>query len=170
MKYHLAVFYHAASLFLPRLVAGLITFFIMLSIAFIVQWCVRRIGRKTKRNPYLFDIFATSAKSIIIIVGIIMGLGTVGINVAALVTSLGLAGFALGLAIKDPLSNMIAGVMLLYYQPFKVGDEVDVGGKNAGKVVAVSLRYTRLVSEDTEMLVPNNTVLAAVLTVKKQSI
>jgi small conductance mechanosensitive channel len=170
MEYHLAVFYHAASLFLPRLVAGLITFFIMLGIAFAVQWCIGRIGRKTKRNPYLFDIFATSAKSIVIIIGIIMGLGTIGINVTALVTSLGLAGFALGLAIKDPLSNMISGVMLLYYQPFKVGDDIDVGGKNAGKVVAVSLRYTRLVSEDAEMLIPNNTVLGAVLTVRNQAI
>lgn len=162
----ITAFYQSLIHLLPQLIAGTITFILMYGFALLSKWLILRIGKKTKRNPYLFDIFATSAKSVLVIIGIIMGLGTIGINVTALVTSLGLAGFALGLAIKDPLSNMIAGVMLLYYQPFKVGDHLDISGKNNGTVIKVSLRYTHLVTDDVTALIPNNTVLNAVLSVK----
>ncbi len=152
--------------FIPHLIGGLVTFVLMWIAAAIVKSIILHIGRKTKRNPYLFDIFANSAKTLLFIMGIIMGLGTLGINVTALITSLGLAGFALGLALKDPLSNMIAGVMLLYYHPFRVGDMINIDSKYEGKVANISLRYTEIVSEGNDTLVPNTTVLNATLTVK----
>lgn len=160
-------FYQALVVFLPHLLVGIVIMFCMFVVALMAKWSIQRIASKTRRNLYLFDIFASSAKTVIVIIGVIMALGTIGVNITALVTSLGLAGFALGLAIKDPLSNMISGVMLLHYQPFHVGDYIDVSGKNAGKVTSISLRYTRLEVEGDRVLIPNNTVLNATLTVKK---
>lgn len=58
------------------------------------------------------------------LLGLVTALGTAGVNVSALVTSLGLVGFALGFALKDALSNIISGILLLLYRPFSVGDVI----------------------------------------------
>ena len=53
--------------------------------------------------------------------------GTVGVDVSALVAGLGLAGFAIGFALRDAVSNTLAGVLVLMYQPFRVGDDIKTG-------------------------------------------
>ena len=79
--------------------------------------------------------------------GLISALGTIGMNVSALVASLGLTGFAVGFAFKDFLSNILAGVMILIYKPFHVGNMIS-GSNFSGKVEEINLRYTRLSSEE----------------------
>ena len=60
--------------------------------------------------------------------GLITALGTIGINVSALVAGLGLTGFALGFALKDLVANVVAGVLVLVYRPFHRQDHVAVAG------------------------------------------
>ena len=60
-------------------------------------------------------------------------LGTLGINVSALVAGLGLTGFALGFAFRDALSNVLAGVMILLYHPFHRGDCANITGLSEEK-------------------------------------
>ena len=62
------------------------------------------------------------------IIGAIRTPGTVGVDVSALVAGLGLAGFAIGFALRDAVSNTLAGVLVLMYQPFRVGDDIKTGG------------------------------------------
>jgi small conductance mechanosensitive channel len=84
--------------------------------------------------------------------------GTLGIDVKALVTGLGLTGFALGFALKDVVANTLAGVLILLYKPFRNGDHVEVAG-SMGSVSDIDLRYTTLhVDEKTRVLVPNSTL------------
>src|SRR5438132_1703109 len=64
----------------------------------------------------------------LLIFGVITALGTLGINVSALVAGVGLTGFALGFALKDSLSNLLAGVMILLYRPFAHHDHIIVTG------------------------------------------
>lgn len=73
----------------------------------------------------------------------VLVLSQLGINVAALIAGLGIAGIALGFAAKDSLENFIAGMTILLDRPFSVGDWVTVEGFY-GKVVAISLRSTRI--------------------------
>jgi len=82
-------------------------------------------------------------------------LGTVGVDVSALVASLGLTGFALGFALRDALSNVLAGSLILVYQPFKTGDIIKSLGYE-GKVVQIDLRYTTISTEDKKVLIPNS--------------
>lgn len=80
------------------------------------------------------------------------------VNVGALVAGLGLTGFALGFALKDVLSNLLAGVLILLYRPFQRGHRVSVTGFE-GIVAEINLRYTTLDSGGKKILIPNSLLL-----------
>lgn len=81
-----------------------------------------------------------------------------GVETTSLVALLGAAGLAIGLALQGTLSNLAAGVMLLIFRPFKIGDFIDVGGE-AGTVEAISLFTTRLDTPDNvRITIPNGSV------------
>jgi len=105
----------------------------------------------------IFDFLSRVAKVILLLLGVVTALGTAGINVAALVTGLGLTGFALGFALKDVLSNLLAGVLILIYRPFRRNDCIAVAGFE-GTVVDIDLRYTYLQAEGKKVLIPNATL------------
>ena len=90
----------------------------------------------------------------LLIVGAVTALGTAGVDTTAIVAGLGLSGFALGFALKDALANLVAGVLILIYRPYQVGDQVDVAGKQ-GTVKSIDLRYTELDADVGRVLIPN---------------
>jgi small-conductance mechanosensitive channel len=102
----------------------------------------------------------------IVIVGLITALGTMGSNVSALVAGLGLTGFALGFALRDSISNLIAGVLILVYQPFTINSRIKVAGYE-GTVVSIDLRYTVIESEGAKVLIPNSKLFTNPITVLK---
>ncbi len=101
------------------------------------------------------------------IFGAITALGTLGVDVSALVAGLGLTGFALGFALKDALSNVLAGAMILFYRPFQRGSRISVSGVE-GIVMQIDLRYTRLRGKDQEYLLPNSNLLTNTITIHHQ--
>lgn len=82
----------------------------------------------------------------------VLVLSQLGINVAALVAGLGIAGLALGFAAKDSLENFIAGITILLDRPFSVGDWITLDD-HYGKVVSVSLRTTRIQTPNNQIIV-----------------
>jgi len=150
---------------LPRIITGLVVFIVAWIIALIARSIIRHLSNHTKSRRYLFGLLARITYIIIIIFGIITALGTMGINVLALVTGLGLASFAVGFALKDSLSNTLAGFIILYYEPFKINDNVSIT-KEEGKVIEINLRYTVLQSEGKHIMVPNSTALTNIITVQ----
>jgi small-conductance mechanosensitive channel len=86
-----------------------------------------------------------------------------GVNVSALVASLGLTGFALGFAFKDAVSNLLAGALILFYRPFCRGSRVAVTGIE-GVVTAIDLRYTTLEDGNKKFLIPNANLLSNAIT------
>lgn len=105
-----------------------------------------------------------AAKVVILIIGTITALGTAGVNVSALVASLGLTGFALGFAFKDVLSNLLAGAMILFYRPFRHGERISVTTFE-GIVSSIDFRYTTLEDSGRKYLIPNSTMLSNVIIV-----
>jgi small conductance mechanosensitive channel len=142
---------------LPRIVSGLILILLFLALAWVVRRIFRRIARRfdVERRP-LFNLGAEAAWFTVITLGIIMGLGTMGVDVTALVAGLGLTGFALGFALRDAVSNLLAGILIILYQPFRMGGSTG----SAGTVVGINLRYTVLDAADMQVLVPNGTLLS----------
>jgi small-conductance mechanosensitive channel len=84
--------------------------------------------------------------------------------VSALVAGLGLTGFALGFALKDTISNLLSGVLILLYRPFKIGNRIKISGYE-GIVVSIDLRYTELDAEGYKILIPNSKLFTDPITV-----
>lgn len=109
-----------------------------------------------------------TVRGVILVVGTITALATAKVDVTALVTSLGLTGFALGFAFKDALSNILAGAMILFYRPFRRGERITVTNFE-GIVTGVDFRYTTLQADGKKYLIPNATMLSNVITVSPPS-
>ena len=109
----------------------------------------------TNLDKELLFLISRIVKIGLIVFGIITSLGTFGINISAMVAGLGLTGFALGFALKDVVSNLIAGSIILLHRPFKLNDEISIVG-HEGKVIKIDLRYTTIESDDKKILIPNS--------------
>lgn len=126
------------------------------------QRLVQGLMTSTHRIDALVTVFLGSLAryAVLVIVGIAV-LQLFGIQTASLVAVLGATSLAIGLALQGTLSNLAAGVMLLLFRPFRIGDDVEVAGK-VGKVRSLSLFMTELVAADnTQILLPNGSVWGA---------
>ncbi len=122
----------------------------------LVRTLLRGIGAKADQGKNdVFNLLGQIAKAVLLITGGITALGTLGVNVTAMVAGLGLTGFALGFALKDALSNLLAGIFLLIYRPFKRGDQITVADFS-GIVISIDLRYTTLQGKEQKILIPNS--------------
>ena len=121
-----------------------------------------------EKSPHanISQVLSGIVKNIMLIVGLITALGTLGVNISAIVAGLGLTGFAFGFAFKDMLSNFISGVLIFIYEPFKLGDTIEVEGKT-GKVIDINLRYVTIEAENQKILVPNSISVSKVIAVQR---
>lgn len=117
-----------------------------------------------KSRQHVYKIVGRTIRLVTLVVGAITALATAGLNVSALVASLGLTGFALGFALKDSLSNVLAGFIIIFYHPFKIGEDISVSGKE-GVVIDMDLRYTTLQGKGQRILVPNSSMLSSIVTI-----
>ena len=109
----------------------------------------------------LTKFFANFARYVVLIVAIVAILGRVGVDTASFAAILAAAGFAIGLAFQGTLSNFSAGVMLLVFRPFKVGDMVQVNGIT-GVVEEIELFTTQMNTADNRrMIIPNGSIFGA---------
>ena len=126
---------------------------------------IRHLGLKHPQlDVTLFGFLGSLARWAIIAVTIIIVLGQFGVDTTSLIVLVGVAGLAIGLALQGTLSNLAAGIMLLIFRPFKVGDFVDAGGQS-GTVEEVSLFTTSIVSTGNILtIVPNGDIWASSVT------
>ena len=132
----------------------------------IFKTVVQRIMDEKSMHANISRVLAGIIKNIMLILGLITALGTMGVNISAIVAGLGLTGFAFGFAFKDMLSNFISGALIFVYEPFKLGDTIEVEGKT-GKVIDINLRYVTIEADAQKVLVPNSISVSKVISVKK---
>lgn len=119
---------------------------------------VRRILGKTNTDPSVITFTASLTYFLILTVAIIAALSKVGVQTTSLIAVVGTAGLAVGLALKDSLSNFAGGVLILIMRPFGVGDYIEAAGVS-GTVKAIRLFSTELASPDNvKILVPNGKI------------
>ena len=154
------------SMMAPSLVLAMGIFTLFWVSGTILKTIVRRKMDEKSPHANIAKVLAGIVKNIMLIVGLITALGTLGVNISAIVAGLGLTGFAFGFAFKDMLSNFISGVLIFIYEPFKLGDTIEVEGKT-GKVIDINLRYVTEETENQKVLIPNSISVSKVIAVKK---
>lgn len=111
----------------------------------------------------VFRLLSNSQKALLMLIGITMAIGALGFDISALVAGLGLTGFALGFALKDAVSNLIAGIMIVIYKPCEIGDCIELSGTK-GVIVDINLRYLTITTDCGKCLLPNSLILNSKLT------
>ncbi|AME23502.1 mechanosensitive ion channel family protein [Burkholderia sp. PAMC 26561] len=126
-----------------------------------VAAAVKRALGRTNADATFTPVMASLVQWAIRVIAIVAALGKFGVAAASILTVLGAAGLAIGLALQGTLQNIAAGLMLLLLRPFKVGDYIEGVGATAGTVNEIGLFTTRLTKSDgVIMFVPNSTIWA----------
>ncbi|MGH1421282.1 MAG: mechanosensitive ion channel family protein [Hyphomonas sp.] len=120
---------------------------------------VRKVGEKyEKLDDTLFRFLGSVAKYVVMAFVLIAVLNRFGVETTSIVALLGAAGLAVGLALQGAMSNLAAGVMLMMFRPYKVGDFIDAAGR-FGKVEEISLFTTVMQTFDNQqIIVPNGQI------------
>ncbi len=142
-------------LWLPRVGGATVVFLVFLILTRVMRRVITKGADRLKLDIHLSSLLARSSSITLIIFGFVTALGTLGIDVSALVAGLGLTGFALGFALKDTIANLLSGILILLYRPFEAGNRIKISGYE-GKVISIDLRYTELEDEGRKILIPNS--------------
>jgi len=149
-----------------RLFVVILILFVFSRLSRVVQSLTKRAlsSSKFQLSALLREMIVAAAKNLIMLFGILIALSQVGISLGPLLAGLGIAGFIIGFALQDTLSNFASGMLILIYRPFDVGDFVTAGGVT-GKVSHMSLVNTTFKTIDNQVLVvPNNLIWSGVVT------
>ncbi len=118
---------------------------------------------RTKLDPTLVKFFSNLAGWLVLIFAVLASLELFGIKTTSFIAVLGAAGLAIGLAFQGTLSNFAAGVQLLVFRPFRVGDAVRIAG-HVGKVDEIDLFMTRLDTFDNRrLMIPNSKITGDII-------
>lgn len=134
---------------------------------FLANWLSKflraQLAKREKFDQTLTGFVAGLVKYAILAVTVIMVLNQFGVQTASLIAVIGALGLAVGLALQGTLANFAAGVMLLIFRPFRVGQFVDIAG-TSGTVKDLQLFVTELATPDNvQIIVPNGKVWGSII-------
>ena len=135
------------------------------------RWVAKALTRWVGRAIIQANVDATLSRflssivyMVLIVFVVLTALSALGVNTTNFLAILGAAGLAVGLALKDSLSNFAAGVMLVFFRPFKMGDYIEAAGIS-GTVVSIKIFDTILRTSDNRVItVPNALIYADTIT------
>ncbi len=111
-----------------------------------------------RRRGLLVNFLVRTTRVVVLVFAGVVALGELGVEIGPLIAGIGITGFIVGFAFKDSLSNLAAGLLLLFYEPFDVGDDVEVSGVR-GTVLDMSIAATELRMEEGPLaIVPNSKI------------
>ncbi len=144
----------------------LLAIVLILAVLFIAGWArgvTTKVCRKAKVEETLARFLSNMTRYLVLVIGGIAILGTLGLNVTSFAAIVAAVGFAIGMALSGMLGNVAAGVMLLFFRPFKVGDVVNAGGVT-GKITELGLFTTVFDTPDNRrIIVPNGSIFGGTI-------
>ncbi len=139
--------------------------------AFLIYWIGKKVARfianmvakaltRTDSDPILINFLKNFVYYVILAAVVVAALNQLGVKTTSLLGMLAAAGLAIGLALKDSLSNFASGVMIVMFRPFKIGDLVEIAG-HTGDVEEIKIFSTVLKTKDNrQIIIPNGQVTA----------
>ena len=110
-----------------NILAAILIFITFLVISLVIDKVLKNIALRFDTSAYdSFRLMSNCQKAILLFIGLVLAISKLGFDIGALVAGLGLTSFALGFALKDAISNLVAGVMIVLYKPVKLGDRIDI--------------------------------------------
>jgi len=133
----------------------------------VVKWLVklaRKVMIRSELDPILVNFLSSIANAVLLLFVFIAALDQLGVDTTSLIALLGAAGLAIGLALQGSLQNFAAGVMLIVFRPFKLGDFIEAGGV-VGVVEKISIFSTVMKTGDNrEIIIPNGQIYSGAIT------
>ena len=164
MQEYLDIAYGYLTTYGLRIIAAVLIFLIGRWVAKIVARLIERFMLRAKIDATLTSFVKNLAYFALLTFVIIAAVDKLGVKTTSLVAIIGAAGLAVGLALQGSLSNLGAGVLLILFKPFKVGDFVEAGG-TMGTVEKIQIFNTILAHPDNRrIIVPNSAIIADKIT------
>lgn len=146
-----------------KIMLALVIFVIGRWIARLLAKGLQKMMTKGNVDPMLINFLGNIAYTALLAVVVLAALEQLGVNTTSALAILGAAGLAVGLALKDSLSSFAAGVMLIIFRPFKLGDFVEAGGV-MGVVEEIRIFHTMLKTGDNrEITMPNSQIYSGTI-------
>jgi small conductance mechanosensitive channel len=147
-----------------KIISAIIVFLIGKWIAVIVRNSIRKLMVKREADPALISFSTAMIYAALMAFVIIATLARLDIQTTSLIAILGAAGLAIGLALQGALSNFAAGVLIIVFRPYKIGDFIEGGGES-GAVEEVQIFNTILNTPDNKkVIIPNGQILSGSIT------
>lgn len=153
--------------------------FFVISFSFILYIVITKLLKKiffmkislvnSKRSKTIFTLTKSIIKYLIIIFDIVIVLAIFNFNTSGLVTSLGIAGILIGLAVQDTVKDFLSGIFILYEDQYRVGDWVEISGFN-GEVIGLELKTTKIKSYTGEIKIISNRTITEVINFSKNNL
>ena len=157
-------FLEEAWLFVPHLIAAVVTFIISLFLSGLAAKWTRKSAKERIGDPELTRLLTRLVRWSVLVLGTLVALEQINFDVTGFLAGLGIAGITVGFALQDIARNFVAGIILLIRQPFEIDDAVEVAG-HAGTVLDITLRDTVIKTWDGVMeILPNADVFASSIT------
>lgn len=153
---------------LPFVLAGFVCLMVGIFIARLARSLVSRGGKRARLDPGFVSLISRVVSAIVIIAALAVTSVIIfpSLRWRDLVTGLGISSVAIGFALKDILQNFVAGVLLLWRRPFRMGDQIRTG-EYEGTVEDIDVRSTRIRTYDNELVVvPNGEVYTKAMIVR----
>jgi len=145
----------------PRLIIAVILLVIFWFLGFYVKKLANKRLEKNMNDSLLANFLAGLVRGVILLLGILFVLrfwGFTGV-VTSVLTGAGISAFIIGFALKDIGENFLAGILLAFKRPFKIGDVIEVSGVK-GRVIQLNLRDTQIKTEDgKDVYMPNGSMV-----------
>ena len=139
-------------------------FFVGKIIARMISNLIEKLMRRAGSDQMLVDFTGNIIYAVLIVAVVLAAIDSLGVNVTSLMAIVAAAGLAIGLALKDSLSNFAAGVMIIIFRPFKAGDFITAGGVS-GVVDEIDLFATLMHTGDNQrIIVPNSAIMGGTIT------
>lgn len=135
-----------------------ISFWVKAIVAAVFNWYATRLAVKTKTtiDDEFTPLFKSIASIIVWIIALIIILSHLGVNINALIATLGVGSLAIALAAQDTIANVISGFLILIDRPFKVGDEIKLPSGEKVRALSIGIRRSKFLSEEGAIfIVPN---------------
>ncbi len=150
--------------FIINLVAALVILLVGRWLAGLLSGLVGAAVRRGKAEETVVKFVTTLSYALLLVLVVMVALDRLGIPTTSLAAVLAAGGLAVGLALQGSLSNFAAGILVILFKPFKVGDYVEAGGA-AGTVEEIHIFNTILISPDNRrIIVPNSAINGGIIT------